>query len=162
MGSFTATQVTAIKAAIAADPAMATITQTPSGPEVIASLFNTAEPAYFVWRTDVAVDEIMKNGMDWTRVDNLSIGKARIWEWMSKLGTFNAAKPNIRAGIDATWVGTTADLAVRDAVYVHCKRNATRLEKLLTTGAGTLITPSLLVYAGKVGAQEMSDIIGAQ
>jgi hypothetical protein len=52
--------------------------------------------------------------------------------------TINPTKPNVRAGINAVWVGTAADLAVRAAVYVHCQRDATVFEKLLkTAGNGT-------------------------
>ncbi len=82
--------------------------------EEIANLWYNvpADPPWIVWRTEVPIDDIMRNGMDWARVDNLSTGKARIWDWMGRLGTLNASKPNIRAGIDATWVGTAADLAV--------------------------------------------------
>jgi len=53
--------------------------------------------------TAVNPDEIMRNGMDWTQVDNLTVGKARIWDWMTKLGSFDASKVNIRAGIDECW-----------------------------------------------------------
>lgn len=100
---------------------------------------------YIIWKYAVTQDEIMQNGMDWTRVDNLSIGKARIWEWMfsSQLKSINPSKANVRAGINAVWVGTAADLAVRAAVYVHCKKAASRIDKLFATGAGTDISPSL-------------------
>ena len=97
-------------------------------------------PLYRVYRTNVPMSEIMLNGFDWTRVDNLSVGKARIWDWMKESDPVDKAidpsKPNIRAGINAVWVGTAADLAVRAAVYAHCFRAATVAEKLLATGAG--------------------------
>ena len=49
--------------------------------EEIAQEYNKpASPAWTVWRTSVTWDEIMLNGMDWARVDNLSVGKARIWD----------------------------------------------------------------------------------
>mgnify|MGYP001055418673 CR=1 FL=1 len=38
-----------------------------------------AAPDFVVWRSSVTQDEIMQNGFDWVRVDNLSVGKARIW-----------------------------------------------------------------------------------
>ena len=104
------------------------------------ALNGAATPAFYVYETDVPVEEIMLNGFDWTRVDNLSIGKARIWEWMTTANSdraINPSKPNIRAGINATWVGTAADLLVRDAVYAHCYRKSTVAEKLLATGTGT-------------------------
>jgi hypothetical protein len=105
-------------------------------------------PEWVVWRTNVPIDDIMRNGMDWARVDNLTAGKARIWDWMGRLGTLDASKPNIRAGIDATWVGTAADLAVRATVYTHCKRPATRGEKVLSTGTGTTASPATMGYEG--------------
>lgn len=102
----------------------------------------TASPTFYVYRSAVPMPEIMLNGFDWTRVDNLSVGKARIWDWMvnaDPLGrTINPSRPNIRAGINAVWVGTAADLAVRAAVYLHCQRPATVAEKLLkASGNGT-------------------------
>lgn len=103
-------------------------------------LNETASPAFKVYRTEVPMSEIMLNGFNWTRVDNLSIGKSRIWEWMTEANSLRAINPslaNIRAGINAVWVGTTADLDVRAAVYVHCVKDASVAEKLLASGSGT-------------------------
>ena len=119
----------------------------------LADLYNAdASPDYIVWRSKVTQDEIMLNGFDWTRVDNLNAGPARVWEWMfsNQSRSIDPSKPNVRAGIDAVWKGTAADLAVRAAVYVHCKRKARRLEKLFATGAGTDANPSVMVYEGEV------------
>src|SRR5574343_574256 len=139
----TAQQLATLKAAILADPELAAQPMNSDGAFAIAAALNqVASPAFVVWKTDVSVDEIMRNGMDWARVDNLSVGKARIWDWMGRLGQFDASKPNIRAGIDATWVGTAADLAVRAMVYTHCKRSATRAEKLFATGTGSDAAPA--------------------
>ena len=105
-----------------------------------------------VWRTSVPQDEIMQNGFDWVQVDNLTVGKARIWEWLfdNQLQTMNPSKANVRAGIDEAWKGTAAMLAVRAAVYVHCKRFATRAEKVFAVGSGTDISPSLMSWEGQV------------
>ena len=155
--SFTPAQITLIKADIAASADMLGFPAGDDGSHAIAQLYNLpAVPAFVVWKTDVSVDEIMRNGMDWTRVDNLAVGKARIWDWMTRLGTINAAKPNVRAGIDATWVGTAADLAVRTAVYMHCNRECTRLEKLLATGGlGTAAAPATM---GREGSTNYAQI----
>lgn len=115
---------------------------------------------YIVWKTAVDIDEIMRNGLDWTRVDNLSVGKARIWDWMTRLGTLNPTKANIRAGIDATWVGTSADLAVRAVVYTHCKRQATVVERLLATGNGTDVSPATMGYESPITYQEVESVWG--
>lgn len=115
-------------------------------------LNSKASPDYIIWRNKVSQEEIMINNFDWTRVDNLSVGKARIWEWMFNAGGgfLNPANPGIRDGIDKTWVGTAADLAVRAEVYTHCKRPATRLEKLFSTGLGTDASPSTSAVYGHV------------
>ena len=115
-----------------------------------------ATPAFVVWRSSVTQDEIMQNGFDWTRVDNLSIGKARIWEWLfsNDARSFNPSKPNVRSGIDQCWGGTAADLAVRAAVYAHCKRLATRFERIFATGTGSAADPGIAVIDGVVGYAE--------
>lgn len=152
----TTAQLQAIKAEIAADPVLAAKPMNSDGAYDIAAALNvTAVPDFIVWKTAVSADEIMRNGMDWTRVDNLTIGKARIWDWLTKLGTFNAARVNIRAGIDATWIGTAADLAVRATVYTHCKRAATRVEKLLASGTGTDAAPATMGYEGTISYQDV-------
>lgn len=116
-----------------------------------------ASPAYVVWRSSVTDKEIMQNGFDWTRVDNLSVGKARVWDWMFRFGVINPSQANIRAGIEQVWVGTAADLAVRTAVYSHCKRNATLAEKLLAAGTGSDALPATMGFQGLISAQDVVD-----
>ncbi len=154
----TAEQQQTLKAAILADPVLNAYPDTYDGAWEIARLPNApSDPAKIVWKTNVSIDEIMRNGMDWARVDNLSVGKARIWEWMGRLGTLDASRPNIRAGIDATWVGTAADLAVRATVYTHCKRTATRAEALFATGTGTTESPATMGYEGVLSHIDVYD-----
>jgi len=115
-------------------------------------LNSLAAPNFIIWRNSVPQQEIMIDNFDWTRVDNLVVGKARIWEWMfdAGQGSINPSNPGIRAGIDTVWVGTAADLAVRAAVYVHCKRSATRIEKLFSTGTGTDASPATTLVDGLI------------
>jgi hypothetical protein len=122
----------------------------------------TANPVFIVWRTSVQLDEIMQNGFDWTRVNNLSVGNARIWEWLfdNEARTINPSRPNVRAGIDETWKGTAADLAVRAAVYVHCKRQANRLEKLFATGTGSDASPGTMVVEGSLNYNDVALAMG--
>lgn len=154
----TTQQTAALRAAIDADQTLSALPNNPDGNAAVAAILNvTAAPAFIVWRTDVPIDEIMRNGMDWARVDNLSVGKARIWDWLGRLGSFDASRPNIRAGIDACWVGTAADLAVRAAVYTHCKRNATRAEKLFATGTGSDAVPATMTFQGELSARDVEE-----
>jgi hypothetical protein len=156
--ALTPAQLTTLKAAINANPTWAAFPMTSDGAYDLAALLNaTANPAYVVWKTSVTQDEIMQNGFDWVRVDNLSVGKARIWEWLfdNQTASINPSKLNVRSGIDECWKGTAADLAVRAAVYVHCKRNATEFEKILATGAGTDAAPSTMAAPGPVSYQDV-------
>lgn len=150
----TTEQLATFKAAFLAetDPELVAYRTNGQTPLIAAWYNRPAVPAHIVWRTSVTQDEIMQNGFDWTRVDNLSVGKARIWEWLfdNEAHSFNPSKANVRAGIEATWVGTAADLAVRAAVYTHCKRSATRIEALFAVGVGTDASPSTLVFDGQL------------
>ena len=156
LAALTPAQQTTLKADILADPAFADVPLSGDGAWAIAIEYNkTATLPFYVWRTNVPADEIMRNGMDWTQVDNLSVGKARIWDWMTRLNVLNASKPNIRAGVDACWIGTTPMLAVRTAIYLHFNRAATRFEKLFATGTGTTVTPALMTLEGNVSYQDV-------
>jgi hypothetical protein len=150
----TPAQLSTLRPIVQAEPSLAQAILTGNDAMIAAWCNGAANPAFIVWKTAVSIDEIMRNGMDWARVDNLSVGKARIWDWLGRLGTFNASKPNVRAGIDATWVGTAADLAVRASVYVHCKRSATNAEKALATGTGSDAVPATLDFEGNVSVDE--------
>jgi hypothetical protein len=128
-----------LKAAIQADPSANAIYVNGDLTGLADYLNAAVAPAYWIWRSAVTWDEITQNGFDWVRVDNLSVGKARIWEWMFKNASqsINATKANIRAGIVEAWKGTVADLAVQAVVFGHCQRPATWIEKLFAVGAGT-------------------------
>jgi hypothetical protein len=152
-------QLSALKAYILADPVLAAYPMNSDGHYAIAEALNQpAAPAFIVWKTRVTWDEIMENGMDFTRVDNLTNGsKWRIWEWLFKNSNnaMNPSKVNHRAGIDASWVGTAQDLAVRAAVYVHCKRPATVFEKVLATGTGSDAMPATMGVEGPVSYSDV-------
>lgn len=113
-------------------------------PDVAAWYNGLVSPAYKVYRTNVPIREVMRNGFDWTRVDNLNVGKARVWDWMKEAyGTaadpaLDPSDPDCRAGINTVWVGTAADLVVRAAIYLHSVRDATIAEQLFkVAGNGT-------------------------
>lgn len=159
----TTEQQATLKAFVEADQTLSQIPHSYDGAYAIADLLQgIASPDFIVWRTSVTQDEIMQNGFDWVRVDNLSVGKARIWEWMfaNESKSFNPAKPNVRAGIDEVWKGTAADLAVRAAVYVHCKRPANLLEKLFATGTGTDASPATMSIEGSIGYNDVYTAMG--
>jgi hypothetical protein len=161
--SLTPQQDAIIKAWILADPELSVLEPSSNAISTIQNKLNlNRTPDFYIWKTKVTQDEIMQNGFDWTRVDNLSVGKARIWQWMfdNAEKVINPSKANVRAGIDATWVGTAADLAVRAVVYAHCYRLATNLEKLFATGTGTTVSPGDCSYFGGVTYYDILRIMG--
>ena len=154
--ALTSAQYQTLKTYIANDPVLNAFPMNSDGSWEIARLMNQeVSPSYIVWKTNVSIDEIMRNGMAWDRVDNLTVGKARIWDWLGRLGYFDASKPNVRAGIDAAWVGNAADLAVRASIYGHCRRKATIAEKLFATGSGTDASPSSMAFEGQLSYQDV-------
>lgn len=117
-----------------------------------------AASTFWVWKTRVTQDEIMQNGFDWVQVDNLSVGKARIWEWLfiNSDRSINPSKPNVRAGIAECWKGNAAFLAVQAVVLGHCKRFASNVERIFVVGSGLEATPGDLTYVGPVSNTELS------
>lgn len=157
-------QSAAIKADILANADLNAFPNTPDGAFAIASLYNTAAtPAFFIWAPEpTSVNTIMSNGFDWVRVDNLSGGKPRIWEWMKDLGSINGSQANIRAGILACF-NVAADSGMRLAILGHLQRAAKRIEKLFSTGLGTTTTdqgvgPASTSWTlGNIGYQDVFD-----
>ena len=160
--ALTTEQLQTLKAAIAAETDPTFVEYRTNGDNGgMAAFYNEASnPAFVVWRTSVSQDEITQNGFDWVRVDNLSIGKARIWEWLfdNPQRAINPSKLNVRAGIDECWKGTAPDLAVRAAVYVHCKRAATRAEQILATGIGTDAVPGSFTFEGQITISDIGQM----
>lgn len=148
--NLTQSQKSALKTLIDNTPAYSSVPNTQDGALALANLLNSdASPAFTVWRTSVDIGEIMNNGFAWDRVDNATVGQARIWEWLKELGSINPSKANVRAGIDAAWPGTP-NQTQRDGIYSHCSRNASAIEKLFATGTGTPASPGTLVFEGPV------------
>ena len=159
--ALTPEQKATLKAFVEADPVLSLKPATAQGAyEIAAALQATASPAFTVWMSSTTRKEILQNGFDWTRLDNLSVGKARIWSDIFVDGALNASKINVRAGIDAVWAGTAADLAVRASVYSHCKRPANILEKLLATGTGTTEDPATMSHEGSISYNEVGQAMG--
>lgn len=160
LAQLSAPQIATLKAYCLADSACTALHNAAADVQ-LAEWLNTADATYIVWRTSVTQEEIMQDAaFDWTRVDNLTVGKARIWDLMfrNSCQCIAPANSNIRAGIDAAWVGTAADLAVRAAIYAKCKRAATRAERALASGAGTTGSPATMSWSGVISSGEASTI----
>lgn len=158
-------QLATLKTYIQGQQDIATMFSDGNLPGVADALNVVADPTFYVWRTEVSQDEIMQNGFDWVRVDNLSVGKARIWEWLfdNSTATINPSKSNVRAGISECWKGTAADVSVRHSILQHCQRPASRFERVFATGTGTStndqgVGPGSLVVVGPLGWTELVNL----
>lgn len=157
-----------LKTAILADPTLAALfSQGDDGFFQIAFLMNLpASPNYFIWKMQQDVSMLTSNdGFDWTRVDNLSTGKSRIWEFMGMgRGIVNFNRPNVRAGINACF-SVAADSATRLAIFTEAQVLATRAEKLFAglpgTGASTNDAGVGPATTTEIGALESSEIQNA-
>lgn len=149
----TSAQLTILKNDILADPALAALPNTPDDAFAIAAAYNAAaSPAFVVWKSSVSTGDIMANGFTWTEIDALAVGKARIWDWMSRLGAINPSKANVRQGLRDCFGNTSATYT---GMLPHLKRSATRAEKLYATGTGSDATPGTLVFEGNLSYQDV-------
>lgn len=151
----TPAQYATLKAHILASPDLATIPDGPDGAIEIADLLNApSSPATIVWRTAVEAAEIMANGFVWTEVDALTNGKARIWDWMTRYGSFNPSKANVRQGLRDCFGNQSGTYT---GMLPHLRRPATRMEALFATGTGTEASPATLLYEGVVSYQDVQE-----
>jgi len=143
----TTAQLQTLKADIQADPAL-TAYWSAGNPAAIAQAYNTTEPAFFVWKTSVSPEEYIA-ATTWTEVDSLTVGKARIWEWITRNQTaaLTPDKTNVRQGLADCWGAGTA---TRAALLVISKRTSNRIEKLLATGTGTEAVPATMTFEGQI------------
>jgi hypothetical protein len=162
--SLSNSQLVTLKADIAADPVLSSIPNTTDGAFEIAAAYGaTAVPAFLVWKQQVEIQMIMSNGFDWTVVDNLTVGKARIWDWMTSVGSINPSLPNVRSGIvQAFSVSGAADDAMRVSIFSHCSKLASRGEKLFSTGLGIASTdqgvgPATTALSSPITFQDVID-----
>lgn len=138
-------QMTALKAAYLLDPAAVALANAVDDGG-LAAWFNAADPGgYVVWRPDVQIGEA-NAAMVWTEVDTLSVGKARIWEWMRLVNVLDYRQASIRQGINDSFAGLTTRVQVTNVG----KRTATRAEKVLATGSGTSNTPGVMTWYGLI------------
>lgn len=157
MNMLTQAQLATLKAAIVADNTLNSQPNNSDGNENISvALDALASPDYYVWRTSVLTQDLFSDpAFDWTRVDNLSVGKARIVEWLQMAGTLNPSQANVRAGFSAAF-SAAGDVATLAAILGACKRKATKGEKIFATGNGIIANPSVMAVEGTLSAQDIN------
>jgi hypothetical protein len=155
------TQLTTLKTAIFAsvDPAVIAARQI-SDDTALAALYNLPS-TYIVWKTSLTRIVAMSVGFDWTAVDNLTNGQARIWDYLFENDSraMNPADSSQRDGLAECWKGNAAKLANQVSILALCKRDATEYEKVFASGTGTTLTPGTMTLTGAVTAQSISDAL---
>lgn len=159
--AFDADQKIALKDAILGEPSIQTcVIQGQDG--CVADWLNSPS-AFVVWRTSVSKEEIYRSAdWDWTRIDNLTTGEARIWQEMfdNNAKSFNPSFAKVRAGIEEAWKGTAADETLKtNSIYPKCKRNATQAEAVFATGIGTSVSPGTTTWEGRVSETDVAQIL---
>lgn len=133
-------------------------------PSKVAAFYNrTATPDFYVWKSSLEVSEVFDGFIaeDWTAMDNLTVGQDRIWVNLKGLGTLKPASAAHRAALTECWKGTAAKVAVKDRILAMGKRKAIVVEKLLSTGTGTLADPATMGFEGELDWPDVNAAMGA-
>jgi len=146
-----ATQLAALKAHILASVDPAVVAALGGGAvgrddTTLAALYNLPS-AIIVWRSAIPVSEY-RAAVAWTEVDSLTVGKARIWEWLTAnmAAAINPSDAAVRQGIADAWGPATS---TRPALLAVAKRAATVGESVFTP-TGTDGSPGTLAVEGTV------------
>jgi len=160
--NLTQEQITTLANYINTDPLFAALPKNRDGAyEIVPVLDQLSSPDFYVWRSNITQDEIVEAGIDWTQVDNLNNGQARIWEWLfdNSSSSIDPSRLAVRNAISECWKGTAAKVAVATTVLGYCKRKATHLEKLFATGTGSLEVPATMVVEGSIAPRYLSEVV---
>lgn len=162
----TQAQKTAIKAHIEADQALLALWQAGDPWSVADALDATASPAFTVWRTRVGkheiTDQVSREGTTFTWAGNGFIGRSagelQCWtELFNSVLACNPSLANVRQAFQDIFSGTGNAASNRTHLLACAKRDATRVEKLLASGTGSLAVPANLTWEGKLAAQDVAD-----
>lgn len=149
----TSTQYSALKAAVLADPTASVYYENGNDME-LANWFNQPT-THVVWRStmtpDIARAAIIEGA---TQLDALTVGKRDSLFWLAS-GNLDVSKPSVRAAIDDL---CGSQNTLKSALQAAERRTCSRVEKLLSTGAGTTAEPALLGFEGEFSSYEIQFI----
>lgn len=155
----TAQQLTAVKAAVVADPVLNAFPNNSDGNfEVAARLNLPASPNYWVWRTAVARADIynvtsdLPSDWDWTLYKNQGVAEQNAWVQMFMGDQADFSKANLRAGVAKIFGAGNANNA---HVLAVARRLARRIEQILATGTGSTATPATMNAEGTITGDQV-------
>ena len=147
----TSAQLITLKAAILADPLLASQPMDGNGHGAIADAMNMpASPVFTVWKTWVTISAIGDNlvGTELAGLSSLNLTRLQTIVQLSASGV-NPSLTDRRAFFDDVFSGAGGTLT-RAKLLILWKRTATRIEKLFATGTGSDALPATLAFEGAV------------
>lgn len=158
----TSAQNAVVKANILASPDLNAFPANIDGAYGIADLYNLpAAPNFIVWKARLHEQEITSltsaegTVWSWPSFITRSVGEQTGWARMfNGTYTINPSLAQVRAGIADIFSGGTG-AAQRTHLLAIAKENATRIEKLLASGAGTTADPATRPFVGNISPQDV-------
>lgn len=162
--ALTAAQLQALKADILADATLAARPDTVDDDYAIATAYNaTAVPDFWVLRSAVREAEYTASpspdgtSWSWPAYIARSLQEQGAWTRMFMgTGAVNPSLPNVQQGFADIFSGSqNAAPAQRAHLQACSRRRATRVEKLMATGAGTTAAPATMGFEGAITYQDV-------
>lgn len=151
----TTAQLATLKADILADPVLSQWAATGYMASEIADAYNVVVvPAWIVWRTEVSAEDwamAIIGGGGASQLDALTASKRDSLLWACGR-TLDPSDPEVRTALD-DFCGSQNNL--KAALVAAQKREATRGEKLLSTGTGTTASPATMGHEGSLTYQDI-------
>lgn len=152
--ALTSAQLTTLKAAINSDPSLSVLPNNDDAAFTIAAAFNAlASPAFLVWRTDIPTKDI-KKAVVWTEYVGRTQGERDAFVLINSNGIVNAADANVRQGFSDIFSGPLG-ATTRANLTALAKRDATRAEKLFSTGTGSDASPATMSFEGQLSYRDV-------
>ena len=136
----------------------------------LADYYNaTPAPAFYVWKTNVtkytyqSYMSLASTSFSWSGTGGYiarTQGERDAWNTLfSANGSVNPSQANVRAAFADIFSGSGA-AAINNRTHLEAmsKRIATLIEKLLSTGTGSLASPGFLTYEGIISPSEISEV----
>jgi hypothetical protein len=134
--------------------AVSAVPNTGDGNAAVAGYYNqTAVPAWTVWRTDISKDEV-NQAVDWAEVVGLTTNNILCFAALKDQGRINGANASIRTAFNQIFPAATKP-NTNAALLALSKRTARNVEKLFSTGTGTVASPATLGYEGAVSGSDV-------
>jgi hypothetical protein len=168
--SLTTAQLQTLKAHILSDQALVALVNTGQYGEIRDALNLQASPDFYVYRTAVTRIEIQNevgtggaggtaSEWDWTVYKGQSVSEQGAWRDMAMGDGINFAKIKVREGIAKIFAGTGAIAAMRAHILSFASRLATRAEKILATGTGSIASPATMSFEGQLTERDVEDAL---